>query len=468
MNKNQLIEKLQDIEWEDFEVKAAKSSIPKNSWQTVSAFSNTAGGWLVFGVRKKGKIYEIQGVKNAEKIEQDFTTTLRNGQKFNKRIDVKSKKYNFDNKIVLSFYIPQKSPRDKPVYYNTPKNTFIRTGSGDQRATKEEIDSFYRLASFEEKDKELTRKTIKDLDENTVKKYRNYFSTVNPGHRYVGLDKIEFLNKLAVLKDNRVTYGGLLVFGSEEALADELVNYRIEYLEIPGTSYEDGPTRYTHRISSEKNLFETFFDLYERLSKQVDIPFSVKEGIRDDDPVHLQAIREALVNLLIHADYFSTGNPRIRIFTDRFEFFNPGALPKKIELILKEDFSQPRNPIIAKIFRFVKFSENIGSGFHKMFTGWKEEYDQAPIVDGDFDWYKITFPTTTTTRKTTSKTTTKDDRKEEIMNLMDKNPHLTAKDIAKSIGLTVHGVRYHIKKLKKAGRIKRVGSSKKGHWEVIS
>ncbi|KKS93737.1 MAG: Divergent AAA domain protein, partial [Parcubacteria group bacterium GW2011_GWA2_43_13] len=124
---------------------------------------------------------------------------------------------------------------------------------------------------------------------------------------------------------------------------------------------------YSFRISSEKNLFDAFFDIYERLSKRVEVPFSVKQGIRDDDPPHLQAIREALVNLLIHTDYFSSGNARIRVFSDRFEFFNPGALPKKIELILKEDFSQPRNPIIAKIFRFVKFSESIGSGFDKMF-----------------------------------------------------------------------------------------------------
>ncbi|OYT34997.1 MAG: hypothetical protein B6U87_01130 [Candidatus Aenigmarchaeota archaeon ex4484_52] len=79
----------------------------------------------------------------------------------------------------------------------------------------------------------------------------------------------------------------------------------------------------------------------------------------------------------MHTDYFSQANPRIRVFSDRFEFFNPGALPKKIEFILKEDFSLPRNPIIAKIFRFVKFSENIGSGFHKIFNGWKTHKEKS-------------------------------------------------------------------------------------------
>ncbi|MFW5852841.1 MAG: RNA-binding domain-containing protein [Nanoarchaeota archaeon] len=466
MNKQELIEKLEDIEWEDFEVKEAKSEIPKNSWQTVSAFSNTAGGWLIFGVSQKGRSYAITGVNNPEKIEQDFTTTLRNGDKFNKKINVESKKYDFDDKIVLAFYIPAKSAREKPIYFNTQKNTFIRTASGDQRATQEEIDTFFRTASFEEKDKELCDCTLKDLDESTIEIYRQYFLSVNQGHRYNGLSTKDFLKKLGVLKDGKVTYGGLLVFGTQDALAEHLVNYRIEYLEIQGTSYEDAPTRYSFRISSEKNLIMTFFDIYERISKKIDIPFSIKSGIRDDDPSHLQAMREALVNLLIHTDYFSQANPRIRFFSDRFEFFNPGALPKKIEFILKEDFSLPRNPIIAKIFRFIKLSENIGSGFHKMFQGWKEHYNLKPLIEGDFDHYKITFPTTTTTTtKTTSKTTTKN-TEFEIMELLKNNPHLTAEDVAAQIGITKDGVRYHIKNLKDKGLLQRVGSSKKGKWVV--
>ncbi len=52
VNKQELINKLNDIEWEDFEVKEAKTDIPKSAWETVSAFSNTAGGWLLFGIKQ--------------------------------------------------------------------------------------------------------------------------------------------------------------------------------------------------------------------------------------------------------------------------------------------------------------------------------------------------------------------------------------------------------------------------------
>ena len=194
MKKEELVQKLGDIEWEDFEVKEAKSEVPKNSWETVSAFSNTAGGWLVFGVKKEGKNYEILGVNTPEKIEQEFIGVLRNGNKFNKKIEVNCKKYNFDGKTVLAFYIPVS--QSKPIYYNLPSNTFIRTGSGDQRVTQEEINSMFRDSAFGTKDREITTLQISDLNQNSIKRYRTYLHNIKPEHQYNSLSDNEFLTKI--------------------------------------------------------------------------------------------------------------------------------------------------------------------------------------------------------------------------------------------------------------------------------
>lgn len=59
MTKEELIAKILELEWEDFEVKKAESTVPKSSWKTVSAFSNSSGGWLIFGVEQVGKSFQI-------------------------------------------------------------------------------------------------------------------------------------------------------------------------------------------------------------------------------------------------------------------------------------------------------------------------------------------------------------------------------------------------------------------------
>lgn len=82
MTKDELVARLRDIEWDDFEVKAAKSDLPKNIWETVSAFSNCSGDWIVLGVKQSGRLFEIVGVDDIEKLEQDFFGTLRS-KKFN-------------------------------------------------------------------------------------------------------------------------------------------------------------------------------------------------------------------------------------------------------------------------------------------------------------------------------------------------------------------------------------------------
>lgn len=152
MTKEALIQKLSSLEWEDFEVKKAQSEVPKSLWETVSSFSNTSGGWIVLGVSEKEKHFEITGVQNAEKLEQDFLNTLR-GNKFNVFVEARSEKYHFDNKVVLAFFIPVH--KNKPVYFNNQSNTFIRRGSADQRATQAEIDSMLRDRAFGTKTSEL-------------------------------------------------------------------------------------------------------------------------------------------------------------------------------------------------------------------------------------------------------------------------------------------------------------------------
>jgi len=474
MKKQELIKKLQDIEWQDFEVKEAKSAVPKNSWETVSAFCNTAGGWLIFGVLKKGKEYSVTGVDNPEKIEQDFFTTLRSG-KFNRKIKAEAKKYSLEGKSVLAFNIPSVYPKDKPAYFNSLVNTFIRTGSGDQRATKEEIDALYRNSSFDKKDEEPTKYVFKDLDKETITRYKTYLKSIEPEHRYNEVSAERMLELMRVIIDGKVTVGGALVFGTEEVVNRTISDFRVEYLEVMGTSFADAQNRYDYRMPIQKNLYEYYFSIFEKLLKHINIPFKLKGFSRDENQPQVIAIREALVNLLMHTDYFSNAKPRIRVLSDRIEFFNPGSLPKDIKYILKEEFSMPRNNTIARIFRTIKLSENIGSGFYKMFNGWTSYYKRKPKVEGDFDYYKIVFylDIKQVVEKGVEKVVEKGVEKipeiqQVIIDLILKNPAITKRMLQQEGNLTKKAVDYNINKLKEKGLIKRVGPDKGGHWLVVA
>ncbi len=290
MTRNQLIAKLQDIEWEDFEVKEAASALPKNIWETVSAFSNSAGGWIVLGVKQNGKQFEITGTTHPEKTEQDFINTLRS-EKFNIRIRPECKKYSFDQKTVLAFYIPVSDY--KPVYYNTLSNSFIRTASGDQKASKEEIDAMFRDQRFGTETSKIVKTSSLDwLHAQSLEEYRAYLRRLDQSHPYNRLTSEDFLHKLRIAEKDNLTYGGLLFLGTNDSIQSVFTDFRIDYLEIPGISYQDASVRYTYRIDEQENLWQYFFALFRRLSGTLDLPFQLtNEGFASEAHPQIGALR---------------------------------------------------------------------------------------------------------------------------------------------------------------------------------
>lgn len=259
MTEKELLERLNDFEWEDFEVKEAKNELPKNVWDTVSAFSNTSGGWIVLGIeeiKRKGKSsYQAIGVRNVEKLEQDFVGTLRSQTKFNLPLSVMVRRYYIDGKTILAFYIP--SSPIKPVYFNNNlSNTFIRTGSGDQRATEMEILAIQRDQAFGSRSEMAVPNTsYADINQNSLQTYRRRVQQYNDDFQYNSLSDEEFCRKLGIIQNGSLTYGSLLMFGTRDAVQNVVSNFWIDYIEIPGISYKDAATRYTYRMQEQDNIW---------------------------------------------------------------------------------------------------------------------------------------------------------------------------------------------------------------------
>jgi predicted HTH transcriptional regulator len=216
--------------------------------------------------------------------------------------------------------------------------------------------------------KPIERTTINDLNRTTLVRYRDYMLRANPAAPYNNLTEADFLERLQITDGERLTYAGLLFMGKNLSINKTFSDFRVDLLEIPGGSYAEAEPRYTFRLEEQENLWEYYFAIIARLRRQVpNIPYRLDEnGVGIEDSLEFNAIREALVNLLIHCDYFSLMKPRVRVFTNRIEFENPGAFPRPIEELKKIDLSLPRNPVLAKLFRSVKLADNAGYGIDKM------------------------------------------------------------------------------------------------------
>ena len=481
MTKEELLLKLTDIEWDDFEVKAAQDKLPENVWETVSAFSNTSGGWIVFGVVQKGKRFEVQGVNNGEKTESDFLNTLRNGQKFNHKLHPKSVKYTIDGKLVLAFFVP--SSPFKPIYFGNPRNTFIRSGSGDRRAEDMEIDAMMRDQAFGSKSEEVIKGTsIADLNPSSLDSYRNYLRSFNRTFPANELDDSRFCDRLGIAVNGELTFGGLLMFGKWEIVRHFVPNFWIDYLEIPGTSYKDASIRYTYRMPELDNIWECYNVIFQRLRIYADNPYAARpDGIAPDDESRLYALREALVNLCSHADYFSPAHPTIRVFSDRIMFQNPGRFIIDPNDLTQRLQSLPRNPTIIRLFRHAKISENSGYGFDKMLV-WKEKTGMDVVFHTDLLLSDVTFYRQLGERSgersgernggqnkavSVEERLSLTERQSVILRALEENEKHTAKSLARALNIAQRTIEREISFLRKNGFIEKKGATKTGIWVIL-
>jgi len=135
-------------EWSGAEFKAARNALPKSTFETVSAFANTKGGWLVLGISQHGEQFEISGVSAPDKLQNDFLSVLHAGGKVSHDVMVTEQRYQHDGKAVLAFHIAENPRSRKPVYLDGDiRRTFIRKGGGDYRAQPQDIERMLRDAT---------------------------------------------------------------------------------------------------------------------------------------------------------------------------------------------------------------------------------------------------------------------------------------------------------------------------------
>lgn len=393
MNQDQLLARLNGFEWNDFECKRAQRGVPDDAYKTVSAFANTSGGWLVFGVSERDQQLEVTGVEDTDKVLNDFLTVLRSGQKLNRVITVEEHKFELDGKHVFAFHVPECSRSDKPVYLKgDPRQSYLRRGAGDEQCTQSELERFLRDAAQERYD----GVALADIpvgecfDVPTVQWYQAQFARRSPEH--VGItDPIAFLLNwnFVIEQGDKVlpTRAGVLLFGTGRYVRQILPRPVLDYQRID-TPFDQwsAEQRWHDRYVFEENIFQTWQGLVSRYMRIAEHPFSIDPATlrRNDDPPDYVAFREAAINLLIHQDYGDHGRKAsVKLFADRIVFWNPGDAFATAAELLDPTEKEVRNPAIVKAFRRIGLSDQAGTGIRAIFRNWHELGRVPPQLSND-------------------------------------------------------------------------------------
>ncbi len=191
----------------------------------------------------------------------------------------------------------------------------------------------------------------------------------------------------------------------------------------------------------------------------------------------LDAIREALINTLIHRNYQSPTDIQIKIFDQSVNFFNPSGLYGDItEEELKTDSysASTRNKQIAEAFYLTNDIEKYGSGFIRI----RKAISDYPTMKFEFrnTGYGFFSEFSYTKQRINSQPATVEETVEEtvektvekIKELIQFNSKITQKEIATKTGLTTRGIEWNLKLMKQKGIIRRIGPTKGGYWEIVN
>lgn len=490
MEKKDIYNILNKGERVTLECKKAENSVPKSFWETYSAFANTNGGTVLLGVsedmmeKDKAKRYEVTGVNDADKICKDLWNTINSNEKVNINLlhndDVQVA--NVDGKDIIVINVPRADYSTRPVYINNnlTRGSFKRNHEGDYHCTEQELRMMVRDANEAGNDRMfLEDYTMDDIDIPTLERFRMMFKTNNPEHIWNGLDHKDFLMQLGGYMINRkdhtegLTMAGLLMFGKGLPIRERFDNLRMDYVD---KSNLVGDQRYSDRLTYdgtwENNLFNFIRIVIPRLTRDLPRPFSMQGVIRKDDTPQHKAVREAVTNMIIHADFMLNGILRVEKYDDRFVLTNPGLLKLPIEQIYAGGESKSRNQRMQNMLRMIGYGENLGSGFPLILSAWNEKHWLKPELIEQPEMMQVKLVLHIENDKNVTKDVTKDVTKEIserqmiILGLIRENKNLTIPEMSLKTNVTERTIKRDIATLQELGIISREGGRKDGSWII--
>ncbi len=360
-----------------------KREIPKNDQiiKTIVGFCNQQGGRLIIGVDNEGMVVGIPEEK-AEEMLEHLQQTIYQATHPSIRPLIYAQR--LGEKTILIIQVDSGPHKPYHIKNEGPdKGTYIRIGRSTLHATPETIDEL-RLQSrgipYEQTPVYQARVTDVDL-----KRFDGFLTHKDhPVKKLTPEITQEALRAYTVITTEHMhqypTVAGILLFGKNpQQFLSEAHIICSHFAGIAGR--ETLATR-----DCLGTLIEQFDNTFEFVISRLNVSFSIK-GVRREDKLEIprEALREMLLNAIVHRNYYIPGPTKIAIYRDRIEIFSPGMFARPISVEnLTAGFTYIRNPAIVKVFRELGYIEKLGTGFRILFESYEKAGLRKPqVIEGE-------------------------------------------------------------------------------------
>ena len=491
-----------------------KSTFNAECIEALVAFSNSKGGAVYVGVNDNG---DAIGVSIGKESISQWSNEIKWKTEPSLIPDIEVLRIGRKQIILLSV----KEFPIKPVAFKG--KYFKRVGNSNHLLSLNEIFN-YHLQSFNSSWDYYCdiNHSLSDISEEKVFKL---ISLYNKQREYpVDENVYEFLSKMELVRDNKLTHAGFLLLMKNESVVSTIELGRFQ----DDITIKDGVTISTDLISEVDAVFDF---IKKHIKKAYIITGNPAREERWDYP--LEALREIVMNMIVHRDYAHHGDSSVKIYDNRIEYFNPGNLPEGItekSLITGNYVSNSRNKLIAKMFKNISWIEKYGSGIKRIIKLFVDYGSPAPVFENFQHGFKVTvfsldykddlesnlvkysdlendlegnfgrvcdsvsdleskyvkygdlendlesnsvkcsdlegdLENNLGKDKDLEKELSDNQRK--ILEELRKNAYFTQKELAGIIGINEKNIRMNMKRLKEKGLIRREGGDKVGCWKVL-
>lgn len=430
------------------------------------ALANSKGGYIILGVNDAGK---VTGEKLTNSMKAEILSLARNCEPH----IVIPKISQVDNAVVIEVSEGDEKP------YSCSTGYFRRLDAVTQKLTQQEVRTIFR----ETADKLFEALPRKDchLSDLSMKKVEAFLVESKTDFKVTKQNLASFLASIGVYDNGVLNNAGVLMFSDNAAKF-------MPYVEMICCAFKGRNKTFIYdRKDVRSDLLTQFNEGMAFIQRQLNIRSEIRGVNRTDIyELPLDAIREALVNAIVHRDYSIRGaSLSVDVYDDRVEIVSPGGLPQGLD---RADFgtrSVRRNLIIADLFHRMGKVERIGSGIGRMQNILRAANLEAPkfimttffttifLRDPEYANKGLKEADNSGVEKTTVKSSVKGSVKSsvkssvKIMTFIGDDKHITIPVMAEKLGLTTRAIEKQLVKLQSAGKIRRVGPDKGGHWELV-